>query len=248
MLALLGAMKPEIEPLKRQMEMQRQVRAGSCLVYEGRYRGRPVLLVQTGVGGHRAEAAVKYVLDNYQVQTIISLGFAGGLVPGLKAGELIICGRLVHGQSPVLESTAPLIELAKRIAGQTEASLVTVSRPASQRHEKEMLAQTYSAQAVDMESYWMAAEAARHGTPCLVVRVISDPLDCDLPNLEGISSGSGEWNKRKAFFYFAGHPLETLRLSRLYFGHRRAKRNLVRFVNGFVSVFQNQAEKLEEKP
>jgi len=238
LLALLAAMKLEIEPLKRQMEIQRQFRADGCLVYEGRYQGQPTLLVQTGVGGHRAEAATKYVLDNYQVQTIISLGFAGGLVPGLKAGELVICRRLLHGQSPALDSAAPLVELARRITGSTEASLVTVSRPANQRHQKEALAQTYSAQAVDMESYWVAATAARHGTPVLVARVISDPLGYDLPNLEGISSASGEWNQRKAFFYFAGHPLETLRLSRLYFGHRRAKQNLVRFVNSFVSVYQ----------
>ena len=238
MLALLAAMKLEIEPLKRQMGIQRQFRADGCLVYEGRYQGQPTLLVQTGVGGHRAEAATKYVLDNYQVQTIISLGFAGGLVPGLKAGELVICRRLLHGQSPALDSAAPLVELARRITGSTEASLVTVSRPANQRHQKEALAQTYSAQAVDMESYWVAATAARHGTPVLVARVISDPLGYDLPNLEGISSASGEWNQRKAFFYFAGHPLETLRLSRLYFGHRRAKQNLVRFVNSFVSVYQ----------
>lgn len=238
MLALLAAMKLEIEPLKRQMEIQKESKIGGCLVYEGKYLGQPALLVQTGVGGHRAEAATKYVLDNYQVQAIISLGFAGGLVPGLKSGDLIICRRLVHGKLLTLGSASLLVELSKRIAKPREASLVTVSRPACQRQQKEALAQTYSAQVVDMESYWVAAEAARHGTPFLAVRLISDPIDCDLPNLEGISSGSGEWNKRKAFFYFAGHPLETLRLSRLYFGQRRAKQNLVRFVNGFVSVYQ----------
>jgi nucleoside phosphorylase len=247
LLALLAAMKLEIGPLKRQMKIQKESQTNGCLVYEGKYQGQPALLVQMGVGGHRAEAATKYVLASYQVQAIITFGFAGGLVPGLKAGELIICRHLFHGRSPALESAAPLVELARRITGSAEASLVTVSRPACKRHEKEALAQTYSAQAVDMESYWVAAAAACHGIPCLVVRVISDPLDCDLPNLEGISSASGEWNRKRAFLYFAGHPLETLRLSRLYFSHRRAKQNLVCFVNGFVSVFQNQVEKIEDK-
>ena len=229
------------------MEIQRQVDDNTCLVIEGRYRGQPALLVQTGVGGHRAEVATKYVLDHYPVQVILSLGFAGGLVSGLKAGELVICRSLFHGQSPAIESASTLVELGKRIARPTEAGLVTVSRPASQRQQKEELAQKYSAQAVDMESYWIAAEAERHGIPCLVVRAISDPVDCDLPDLEGISSASGEWNKRKAFFHFASHPVETLRLSHLYLGHRRAKRNLVNFVNSFASAYQDQTENLGEK-
>jgi adenosylhomocysteine nucleosidase len=232
-------MKLEIEPLKRQMEVQRQFEADGCLVYEGSCQHQLVLLVQTGVGGHSAETATEYVLDNYRVQAIISLGFAGALVPGLKAGEPIICGRLIHGQLPVLESTAPLVGLAKRILGQAEAALVTVSRPAILRRQKEALAQAYSAQAVDMESYWVAAAACRRGTPLLVVRAISDPLDCDLPNLQGILSAGGEWNKRKAFLYFASHPVDSLRLSHLHFGHRRAQQSLVRFLVGFVAVFQN---------
>jgi len=247
LLALLAAMKTEIEPFKGHMEIQRQVDDTACLVIEGRYRGQPALLVQTGVGGHRAELATKYVLDHYQVQAVLSLGFAGGLVSGLKAGELVICRRLFHGQSPAMESASTLVELGKRIAGPTEAGLVTVSRPANQRQQKEELAQKYSAQAVDMESYWIVAEAGRRGIPCLVVRAISDPVDCDLPDLEGISSANGELNKRKAFFHFASHPLETLRLSHLYFGHRRAKRNLVHFVNDFVSTYQNQNKNLEDK-
>lgn len=248
MLALLAAMKAEIEPFKRHMEIQRRVDDNVCLVIEGSYRGQPALLVQTGIGGHRAETAVKYVLDHYPVKVILSLGFAGGLVPGLKTGELLICKSLVHGESPVVESTSTLVELGKRIAKPSEVCLVTVSRPAIERQQKEELAQKYSAQAVDMESYWIAAEAERRGIPCLVVRAISDPVDSALPNLEGISSGSGEWNKRKAFFYFATHPLETLRLSHLYLGHRRAKRNLVNFVNNFVSAYQDQIKNLEDEP
>ena len=247
MLALLAAMKAEIEPLKRHMEIQRQLGDNICPVIEGCYRGQQALLVQTGVGGHRAETAVKHVLDHYPVQVILSLGFAGGLVSGLKAGELVICQRLVHGQSPAMESASTLVELGKRVAKSSDACLVTVSRPANQRRQKEELAQKYSAQAVDMESYWIAAEAGRRGIPCLVVRAISDPVDSDLPNLESVSSGSGEWNKREAFFYFASHPLETLRLSHLYFGNRRAKRNLVSFVNGFVSAYHNQTNDLGAK-
>jgi adenosylhomocysteine nucleosidase len=247
LLALLAAMKQEIEPFKGQMEIHKQVDDDACIVIEGHYRGQPALLVQTGIGGHRAEMAVKHVLDHYPVHVILSLGFAGGLVSELKAGELVICRHLFHDQSPAVESTNTLVELGKRIAKPTEAGLVTVSRPASQRQEKEELAKKYSAKAVDMESYWIVAEARRRGGPCLVVRAISDPVDCDLPDLEGISSASGEWNKRKAFFHFASHPLETLRLSHLYVGHRRAKRNLVNFVNSFASAYQDQIENLVEK-
>ncbi len=247
MLALLAAMKTEIEPFKRHMEIKKQVVDNDCLVTEGRFRGQPALLVQTGVGGHRAEMATKYVLDHYPVQVILSLGFCGGLVPELKAGELVICTRLFHGQSPVMESTNALVELGKHVAKPTEAGLVTVSRPANQRQQKEELAKKYSAKAVDMESYWIVAEARRRGIPCLVVRAISDPVDHDLPNLEGVSSGSGKWSKRKAFFYFASHPVETFRLSHLYFGNRRAKRNMFNFVNNFASAYQDQTKNPGEK-
>ncbi len=238
MFALLAAMKAEVEPFKKHMEISRQNADNDCLVIEGNYRGKQALLVQTGIGGHRAELAVKYVLAHYPVKVILSLGFAGGLVPEVKAGELLICKSLVHGQSPVVESTSNLVELSKRIAKTNEACLVTVSRPASERQQKMELAKKYSAQAVDMESYWIAVEAGKRGVPCLVVRAISDPVDCDLPNLNGISNDSGEWNKSKAIVYFVSHPIETLRLSHLYFGHRRSKRNLVNFVNGFVSAYQ----------
>jgi len=233
-------MKEEIEPFRKHVEMRRQIVDDGCPVIEGNYRGKQALLVQTGIGGHRAETAVKYVLDHYPVKVILSLGFAGGLVPGLKTGELLICKSLVHGESPVMESTSTLVELGKRIAKPSEVCLVTVSRPAIERQQKEELAQKYSAQAVDMESYWIAAEAGRRGIPCLVVRAISDPVDSDLPDLAEKSSDSGEWNKRRAFFYFASHPVDTIRLSHLYFGHRRAKRSMLNFVNGFVSAYQDR--------
>ena len=62
--------------------------SGSQPMYERRVGDGEAVLAVSGVGRVRAEAAVREVLDERRPDAVLSLGFAGGLAAGQRAGRL----------------------------------------------------------------------------------------------------------------------------------------------------------------
>ena len=87
-----------------------------------------------------------------------------------------------------------------------------VSSPATKRR----LGVEYGVSAIDMESYWAVAEASRHGTPCVPIRVILDPVEQSVSRL--VENTLEDTRMRRVFRsagYLATHPKEARELVRL---------------------------------
>ncbi len=179
--ALVSALPEELSPLLRRARARR---IGASL-WRGSLGGRAVVLACTGDGPRNAERGLVELLEPRAVDVVIGLGAAGGLSPGLPSGELVVA-RLVrdgHGLSVALDPEWTARALA---CGARPASLVSVDRVITSRREKASLAACLGptdAAAVDMEAFWWAATARRHGVPCVVVRAICDTHEEELPIL-----------------------------------------------------------------
>jgi DeoD family purine-nucleoside phosphorylase len=171
-------------------------RARGLLGYTGRYRGVPVTIQATGMGGASTAIVVQELVE-LGARVLVRAGSAGALDPSLPLGGLVVADRAVADEGPgrVLaggrEAPAPdgrltdALEEAARAAGRPVARGPVVStelfydpdpgRPARWRAEGLL--------AVEMEAATLFALAARLGTRAGCLLVVSDVVG--LPGGEG---------------------------------------------------------------
>jgi len=130
-----------------------------------------VFIVIVGIGRQNAEKSVRSFLASNSPELVLTCGFAGGLNPDLKLGDV------------VFELSTLNIQLSTRLlaAGAKSAKIFCADRIATTVAEKKALRAETGADAVEMESAAIHAVCAERGIPCVTVRVISDTADEDLP-------------------------------------------------------------------
>jgi adenosylhomocysteine nucleosidase len=157
-------------------------RAADLTVREGLLRGRTAAVVTAGVGQLAAARGTLALIAGHRPTWVISAGFAGGLDPRLKKGDILMADALVNtdGRRLAIDlKIAPeAVAANKRLhVGACAASETIVRRPADKRE----LGRRTGALAVDMES-WAVGEVCRQAkTRFLSIRVISDAVDDELP-------------------------------------------------------------------
>ena len=173
--------------------------------------GKPVVLLQCGIGKVNAAAGAALMLANFPLSAIINTGSAGGLDKALKIGDTIIASQLVHndvdvtgfgyapGQVPkhpaMYVSDAALqnaaLECASRLkaAGELPAETNYVraqicsgdSFVCRDDQLEKIRASFPDAKAVDMEAAAIAQTAYLFGVKFLCVRALSDIAGTESP-------------------------------------------------------------------
>ncbi len=151
----------------------------------GKIAGAPALLSMTGDGPPCAFASASFLLTEFPVSLLVGTGAAGGLVPNLRTGEVVVSGRVVDESGEAPPPDGALVARAVSL-GAKAATLVTAARPLTSSTERDALAvrvgATLAAPAVvDMESAAWGRAAARHGVPYVILRAVSDAFEDDLP-------------------------------------------------------------------
>lgn len=90
MIAIIGAMKVEIELLKSNMNLIRQENISGFDCYIGDINGKKVVLVCCGCGKVNAASCTQMLIDKFNVDYIINTGIAGGLNPNVKVCDIVI--------------------------------------------------------------------------------------------------------------------------------------------------------------
>jgi nucleoside phosphorylase len=123
----------------------------------------------TGMGRANALRTLRPKLDESKPALVLSCGFAGGLAPKWRCGDVLF--------EPETGQFAERL----RASAAVPARFLCADRVASTAAEKSAaLAATY-ADAVEMESGHISAECRERGIPCVTVRVVLDTAEEDLP-------------------------------------------------------------------
>jgi adenosylhomocysteine nucleosidase len=152
---------------------------GEWPCFEAEFSGARVRAILTGMGrSHALEAARRALPERPDI--CISTGLAGALRSGFYPGDILVA-RLVSevGEPVAVASHQELLETAMECGAKKierfASSRTIVARAEHKRHLGS------DAEAVEMESYTILAEAARYGVPAVAVRAISDTVDFDMP-------------------------------------------------------------------
>ena len=129
-----------------------------------------------GIGRANAEKSVRAFLATNSPDLVLTCGFAGGLNPDLKLGDVVF--ELLEPQLPSANAQLRAKLLA---AGAKSAKIFCADRIATTVAEKKKLRDETGADAVEMESAAIHAVCAERGITCVTVRVISDTVHEDLP-------------------------------------------------------------------
>jgi adenosylhomocysteine nucleosidase len=219
-IAIVAALERELHPRVKNWRK-------TTIEHEGRqfafYESSYAVAVCAGIGPEAGRRAAQAVIVKYAPEIIISAGVAGALVPELKVGDTIFPAAVVDTQDGSRRETAiQTSPLSTTALGRT---IVASSRQIARIAQKERLAKSYGAHAVDMESAAVACAAQAHNLPFLAIKSISDAYDFDLPDVEKFIQNSGFQTVRFAI-YVAVRPWLWLRVMRLAHNTRIASENL----------------------
>lgn len=154
--------------------------AATGLQRERRIVAGPGIEAVAGGGNHQR---LETLLDARAAAArgIISIGIAGGLAPGLHAGDWVLADSvLVDGQS-IATDLRWTEHLANRLPEATRGRLLGVDSMVVDAAQKAALHRVAGALAVDMESHVAARVATRHRLPFTAARVVCDPAHRALP-------------------------------------------------------------------
>ena len=148
----------------------------------GLLAGRRVLVAETGVGRSRAARATSDLLKVFHPDWVVSAGFAGGLVPELRQGHILMADRLLAARGEPLEVGFSMqSDAVAATRGLHVGGLLTVDEVMVTGEKKRQFAQQFPALACDMETYAVGSACRHAKTRFLSVRVISDAVDDELP-------------------------------------------------------------------
>jgi adenosylhomocysteine nucleosidase len=152
--------------LNRLHNRTRSDRNGAATI-RGKIGNRAIEIFHTGVGEKVCRQRMARLLQDRQLDCLISAGFAGALTDQLDVGDLLLAQNFSTVELSKVRSL--LINLPIHVA-----NLLTVPSMIDSNEERNKIARATGAVAVDMETEFIARACAEHGVPLLSLRAISD--------------------------------------------------------------------------
>ncbi|MBA2242592.1 MAG: hypothetical protein H0W04_06840 [Chthoniobacterales bacterium] len=180
MIAVTFALPAESSEFIRRLQSPTRTRRGSIEIVTGMLHGQTVALVHTGVGEKSTRARLGSFLEAETPTCLISAGFAGALHEKRQLGDVVI------GQN----FSAPfLVDAARRALSTIRVDVLpmtTASEVIDLPTVRQRIAESTSAEAVDMETEYIAQLCASQEIPMLSLRAITDTPSAPFPAPPGV--------------------------------------------------------------
>jgi nucleoside phosphorylase len=166
MIAVTFALPTESSGFLARLSDKSRADRNGIRIIRGTLNDREIEVFHTGVGEKVCRKRVGKFLEDQEFEFLISAGFAGALNNELRAGDLLLARNfltldLSSGQS------FPSFSIH-------QADLLTLPGLIDSSDERNEIARSTGAAAVDMETEFIARACAEHGIPLLSLRVITD--------------------------------------------------------------------------
>ena len=231
MIAITFALPAESQEFLRSLGNKSRDHRNGIRIIRGKVDDRTIEVFHTGVGKNVCRQRMAKFLHDQHFDYLISAGFAGALNDQLQLGDLLLAKNFstVRLEENFSLSSFPI----------HTGDLLTVPALIDSRGERNKLALTSGAVAVDMETEFIARACAAHGIPVLSLRVISDTPKELFPAPANVLFDIERQQTRmpKLAAYLVAHPHRIPRLvqfaRRIAHGRKTLADALVGFVRGY---------------
>ncbi len=221
-LGIVAALEREIRPLVVRKDWRTIVREHGGRQFTFFERGNAVI-VCGGIGSESARRATEAVISLYAVDEIASAGFAGALDSNMRVGEIIRPGKVID----IADGSATVIPHGK--------GRLLSSASVAGTLQKAKLGESYGAQAVDMEAASVARGAEIRGVKFVAIKVISDELDFDMPDLRPFIGNNGQFRTGAFVTYAAIRPWMWSKIGQLARNSARASATLCKELEKLIA-------------
>ena len=194
---IIAAMEDECRELIQLLENREAREIGPYTFYTGKLQNRDICLLQCGIGKVNAAVGTALMIENWQPRNIINTGVAGGFLPSLKIGDIVLSTDVLHhdvdvtifgyrkGQLPgapeSFRADADLLSKASSLKPEDPSIKLIPGRIASGDifvhldQQVEKIREDFDdIAAVEMESAAIAQVCHSFKIPFLIIRSISD--------------------------------------------------------------------------
>ncbi|TWT64073.1 phosphorylase family protein [Rubinisphaera italica] len=234
---IVCALQIETSAIASLLNNPKSITIGKSSVVIGQIKTARIALVTTGPGRKRIRQVLPLLLDQIHVSHLLNVGLCGGLSSELSAGALIVPNDIIEEQGPSIQLASPVKDIQESFA---TVSLLSVIHPLHSRVLKEKAFTDSSAQAVDMEAFFVAEIAQDRKIPLTVIKGVSDDSLTDFPaELMHVTRQDGgvDWSQLVRSILF--RPGMIIKLLRLQKSSRLAMKNVSEQVKRLIERCQS---------
>ena len=199
-IAIMGAMPEEIAPILEHLDDVQEINYAKNKYYKAKYKSIDVVVAYSKIGKVFSTLTATTMIELFACDVLLFTGVAGAVNPELKIGDLVVASKLAqhdlditifghpHGYVPegsvYVEADKDLIALSKMIASEMNVSvkegiIATGDQFIASEEKKQFIAETFRADALEMEGASVAVVCDALGVPFFILRSISDSADMD---------------------------------------------------------------------
>ena len=199
-IAIMGAMPEEVAPILERLDNVEEINYAKNKYYKAKYKNIDVVVAYSKIGKVFSTLTASTMLQMFTCDVLLFTGVAGAVNKDLKIGDLIVATKLPqhdlditifghpHGYVPegsiYVEADKDLIALSKVVAtemnvGLKEGIIATGDQFIASKERKDFIADTFHADALEMEGASVAVVCDALGVPFFILRSISDSADMD---------------------------------------------------------------------
>ncbi len=243
MICIIGAIKEEISGIIQHITIKGKKHIDTATFYIGLKKKEEIIVVRSGVGQSPAQRAASEAIKRFPLRSIISIGFAGGLISELKISDLILPEKIFccdNEESLFLFKKVSLSQVTnfcdyrdriKSILNENgikfkSGNIISVNRVAGSAKFKEWLGENYPVSGVEMETAAIAKVAARNGVPFISLRAVSDEVSHPIIQFNKFINKKGKINRVAAGCYVLTRPFLIPRIKELKKNASKASKTL----------------------
>lgn len=200
-IGIIAAMEQEAKLLKESLKDIDEKRIANQKFYTGTYQDKNLIIVESGIGKVNASIATSLLIDHFSVDFVINSGSAGGILDGMKVGDLVVSTELAYHDAdarafgyefgqipkmphmyPVKEELASLTAQVGRKLGWTVHQGLVLSGDSFIASSQEVdRIKNYFPEALvtEMEGTAVAQTCYQYDVDYIVIRAVSDVSDED---------------------------------------------------------------------
>ncbi len=194
-IGLICTIHEERNEILKFMDVQEKVNKTLREFYKGLLDGLKVILVRSPMGKVNNAITAQLLASHFNVDMIISIGFAGAIDRSLKIGDVVLSTGAIQHDTGTIKPYGFIWEMSPEIGEEKDldidierwalsngyhyGTIVSGDQFIASEEKRDWLKKRFNALAVDMGAASIYEVCKQNGIKCIFIRIISDTADTE---------------------------------------------------------------------